>query len=661
MTLTGLTGENGTEFLKEVTFEQSRRHQNYNGNRQRSRHKSDRPFIAWDGEGVTSAPGQPQDYVLFGASTGDYLTGKSLGTRACLDLILSVERQHPDAIHVGFAFKYDVNQILSDLPRRSLHCLRRRGRVKWEGYHIEYRPGKWLNVSRKEPFVTARLYDSFGFFQSSFITACEKFLGNGDPEVESIRAGKAARSSFRFDELAGTIIPYWRRELALLVRLMESLRRDLQHVGVLPNSWHGPGAVANAVYRQRNCKQYKEEAPQEVRRAAQFAFSGGWFELFQAGYYPHSVWEYDINSAYPAAIAELPSLAGGTWELVRDFQPGSFGVWHISTYPGGFRRPWVFEPQPLFYRDERQCISRPAVVEGWYWTPEAEHVPSEWIIEGWVFHPKTDAKPFAFVAEYYATRRIWKQPATYNSAERALKLILNSLYGKMAQRIGWTEENPVIPSWHQLEWAGYVTARTRAKLWDAFMLAPKGSVIAIETDALFTTSPLSLDCGEGLGQWEETKLNDICYLQNGFYFAHDSRGALVEKYRGFDKGCISYDQVLDHLSEYGRCQQEGTKLPTLSGVTTRYIGMGIGLLSKKHAWRSWATDERHVIFGGGGKRTHLKPKFCPTCKKGGDYITGGFHPLAAKAHGGISQPHRLPWVDESKTPEELQLEYEETW
>jgi hypothetical protein len=107
-----------------------------------------------------------------------------------------------------------------------------------------------------------------------------------------------------------------------------------------------------------------------------------------------------------------------------------------------------------------------------------------------------------------------------DGAERAIKLELNSIYGKFAQRAGWFQEGDRIPAYHQLEWAGYITSSTRAKLYQAYRLRP-GRIIAFETDAVFSVSPIEgLEIGTGLGEWKESVFDDLLYIQSGFYFAH---------------------------------------------------------------------------------------------------------------------------------------------
>lgn len=604
-----------------------------------------RDFIAWDGEGISVPPGTPQPYVLFGASTGDYITSDDLSTEACLDLLLHVKRKYPNSFFVGYAIGYDGNQMLRSLDESHLWTLHRHNKVKWHGYTIERIPGKWFLVRKRGQ--SAKLYDVFGFFQSSFVTACEKFLGTDDPELERVRIGKQRRSDFHMDELRSEIIPYWQGELRLTVRLMDALRDDLLSANLPIRSWHGPGAVADTVFRQFNIKAAKAETPGEVNRASQYAYAGGRFELFRVGHHPDTVWEYDINSAYPTGIAELPNLQTGTWERTSQFDPDAFGVWRVQyDAPGGFF-DLQYRPHPLFVRGVHGEVSYPAIAHGWYWTPEAALVPNA-VTGGWVLRDD-GTKPFAFVRRLYDQRLEWKRQG--NSAERALKLALNSLYGKTAQRVGGTQGPP---SWHQLEWAGYVTSYARAKLFRAIMLNWE-SVIAVETDAVFSTQPLNLETGTGLGQWEMTEFDWITYYQSGLYYAGVG-DATLERYRGFDKGSLPHSVIHDYLRDYGN-SFEPWRLPPPVGRTTRYIGLGYGLRTKR-TWRAWETENRYAVLGGGGKRTH-RDSLCRECRAHTSPAEG-LHSMMVATAGGLSYPHSLPWVDggESiiRTMEDMELD-----
>jgi len=224
----------------------------------------------------------------------------------------------------------------------------------------------------------------------------------------------------------------------------------------------------------------------------------------------------------------------------------------------------------------------------------------------------------------------------------ALKLLLNSLYGKMAQRVGWDKKKKRPPKWHQLEWAGWVTSYTRAKLYRAMLMAGEG-LIGVETDAVFSTKRLDLDVGTALGQWDETIYDEIVYLQSGFYFVRNGDNWKA-KYRGFDKDSIHLQDVLEYLQEIRF--DESRLAPAFEGTTTRFVGMGAAFMSQNaDRWRVWETTERALRVGSDGKRVHVTP-FCHACR---DQITpyDKFHNLSvAKPSGGSSHPHEIPWKGE---------------
>jgi hypothetical protein len=604
-------------------------------------------FVAWDGEGITPEGEHRQNFVLFGNSAGFRVLANALTTVQCLELILETERHQPSAIHVGFAFGYDTEMILRDLSTRHLKILRARGHVRWQGYRIEYRKSKWLQITRntKAEKVTCRIWDVWSFFACSFIKAVKEYLGDDIPELIAIEAGKASRGVFTYADLDTHIIPYWETELKLLVRLMDSLRERLYGADLPIRQWHGPGAIATFAMRKNGVGAYMSEVPPEVSEASQYAYAGGRFELFKVGRHKGNVYAYDIRSAYPSAIADLPNLANGQWRYVES--PTTierYGVYHIR-----FACPELFsaKPMPYFYRDERHAIHYPNIVQGWYWSPEA-HVSKYLgnqceIIDGWVFDHDPSDKPLSWIREVYSTRAQWKRDG--NPSQIALKLLMNSMYGKFAQRVGWERfDGP--PKWHQLEWAGFITSSTRAMLFRAMAEAyGKNALLGVETDGIFSSEPLSLDVGPDLGQWEVSEYDSMLYLQSGFYFKKTG-DEWESKYRGFDKGTISSDDAITALAKWRPWEDDEThSLGALVGTTTRFMSMGTYLrMENAEDWRNmWVTAPRELKLGRDGKRIH-RSMFCPECQQRISPADAMHTLTVTKPVGGTSMPHSLPWV-----------------
>lgn len=613
----------------------------------------------WDGEGARSSsrPGR-QNYVLFGNSEGEYITDVELHTKQILAFIIEQGRKYPHAFHVGFAFDYDVNMILRNLSPNHFQTLRRKGSVLYGDYRIEHIPHKWFQVTwygpgypeNRRDRVTVRIADMFGFFQCSFLKAIKSYL-KGDSILDAIgiiEEGKQERNNFTYDQIK-FITDYWKTEGEAGRRLANKLREYLYDVGLTVKQWYGPGVLANWGYKKHKIDVHKKEPIPEVYDAARYAYAGGRFERFQIGRFQNG-WGLDINSAYPYAISKLPSLTEGVWNHVDKLtaeQIVEFGVYRIRMKGS----PVSSKVSPLFHRDRLGNISFPFITEGWYWSPEVSTLRGRddvEILEGWEY-TDWETRPFDFVAEMYAARRELKRLGI--GSEKALKLFLNSLYGKMAQRVGW-ERTGGPPTWHQLEWAGWVTSATRAKLYSVMRRIPIEQLIAVETDGIYTTcDPASLGISHGveLGEWEISPFDEIRYVQSGMY-AKGVEGKWETKYRGLDARSITPLSLRRHLRAL---QPNCADWPFLSGPTTRFVGyrqalwrqdMNMGPM-KVHLC-SWETKDKDLSAGLAGKRVH-SPKLCQACAAG---MTAWDAPHQTVIRSNSlfdvqSHKHDIPWLD----------------
>lgn len=627
-------------------------------------------FVVWDGEGARQ-PGKrkPQNYVLFGCYDGtdhSWITGEQLNTHECLSFIIAQGRKHRGAWHVAFAFDYDVNMILRNLSPKQFAYLRDHGHTKvGDNYRVEHIPGKWFRVTEYGPqFPKVRkdrysvtIFDTWGFFQSSLLAALQNYLGENPEGFDLVKEGKARREGFTYGELE-FITKYWRVENELAWQMVNKLRDYLYAAGLRIAKWHGPGALASYAYRTRKVGPHKSDCGERIYTAARYAYAGGRFERFHIGRY-RNAYSYDLNSAYPHAIAQLPSLSEGQWIHVTKptDRLAEFGVYRVSLRGPAISR----KPGPLFHRDQRGNISFPWRTDGWYWSPELRamqgnlprgvelsvHEGYEYV--GW------HTRPFEFVREVYDQRRIMK--ANGDGAQVALKLLLNSLYGKMAQRAGW-ERTGKAPTWHQLEWAGWVTSHTRAALFTLMTKIPYDKLIAVETDGLFTTctpSELGIVDSKELGGWEITEHAELIYLQSGLYTKRAADDVWLLKYRGLDSDSVSADRIVEHARSLS-----GTPWETLDGTTTRFIGYRNALFRETQNrgpfhvhFRVWETEHKEIDCGSVGKRVH-SPKMCAACKAGCNAYEMP-HETVIKSATAIdndchSHMHAIPWIDPESLP-----------
>lgn len=609
-----------------------------------------RPFVGWDGEGVTREDGR-HDYIMLASSSGARITSNTyLKTARILEFLL--DNADRSAINVIYGASYDWNCWLADLPEKDLQRLYDDQQIRWRGYRIKWRRGKVFEVYSGSR--SARFFDVVSFFQTSFVNACDAYLGEAFQDRAMIVENKMLRSSFRPEDL-DEIAKYNDAELVNLVSLMEEFRERLFRAGLKPSRWDSPGAVAVALMRREGIPAHKQEHPQRIQPAIRHAYYGGRFEVVKFGHVERPAYEYDINSAYPAALTKVPSLAGGKWLYRKgDAGPLPYALYLIEYDGRQVMRPDL--PQPLPRRHHDGTVTYPMHVRGWYWSPEYETAKQYVaafggelkVIATWIFEPASDVKPFAYVPIEFEKRKVLK--AAGDGAHMGIKLGLNSQYGKLAQQVGWSVEPDGtlrIPPYHQLDWAGYVTSTCRAQVLAAGM-QNIDAVIAWETDALFTTEPLDLDTGAGLGQWEGESFDSLTYLQSGMYFA--TRGdQVIERTRGVDKGTLTRDKVLEAM--YAGETHVAAEL-------TRFTGVGLALQQSFAKWRRWETVPKNVALYPDGKRLHIA---CQRCRREGHFVMGEWHStVCADRKGFLSAEYAVGWANPDNEAMALRLAHYES-
>jgi hypothetical protein len=564
-----------------------------------------RPFIAVDSEGM-DYPGR--DIIKDGVTRSDHGTflwgaggvkhdratdgwqdleitwlghddKRMLSGEEILDFLLALPDIYGHANFIMFAMNYDATQLLKVLPGGE----RRRYETVYEitknivfktkrktlagtyiaEYSISYIKGKRLVLKKIErvngsmkTLRTITIYDAWGFYQSPFVKVIESLvpLGLATPqEVESIKRDKARRSSFDEIENVSEIKSYTTLELRKLSTAVTVLRDQcFDKLGIRLNSWMGAGAAASALMRKEGVAQHysgrvSKFDPTEEQEIAHASFYGARIEATKMGLHdsPEPVFQYDINSSYPANCLSLPSMIGGEfekgefreWENVENACPLSmfYVQWSLPLAYVDTRGNIKYVPMyPLPYRLPGGGILYPHRGSGWYvrddviaakrWcetfsrlgaaiSPEGMPVPITakagralrldaqarkigFILRpsrACLFHPASDAKPFEFIRKIYEERRAIKRrikkTRVYDIAEKGHKLPINAIYGKLAQSIGGGQGTPPVTAcpWY----ASAITAATRRAVLEAALQAPH-EIVQFMTDGIHSLTPLHL-------------------------------------------------------------------------------------------------------------------------------------------------------------------------
>lgn len=515
----------------------------------------------------------------------------------------------------------------------------------WYGdFDIDYLPKQYLKVRRIRrirdpetgkvkrvgvPGSLRTIYETFGFFQKSFLKVCEEFNVGTPDERKLIAASKERRGDDEW-EISQVERDYCALECRMLAQLMEKLREYCEAADIRPRSWNGAGKLAKALLAKHNAPtsaQVNAWVPKEVRDLANMAYYGGRFEITRTGNINETVHEYDIGSAYPDAMRQMPCLEHGRWERMdgADLRAHSGLFVAAVTFNSKRRGDGMGQLGAFPVRSREGHLYWPLRGGGVYWSPEirsAERMGFNVRYKGgWGFHSGCDCKPFDWIEPLFDYRRsIGKSGPGY-----PIKLGCNSLYGAQAQRIGSGK-------YANMVYAGLITAITRARLNDAISQSPD-SVVMIATDGIYSTRPLDLEVGDRLGQWEHTELPGLFIVQPGLYWCPEKR---KRKSRGLSGKFFEEPGRTEAFEHAWRDYLAGLNsgidggFPAVPVPVPGFIGMRLALArGKPELAGTWTSDYRTISFDWRNKRSGA-------VYRNGVAITG----VKEGSPGLVSLPHR---------------------
>lgn len=520
-------------------------------------------FTAIDGEGV-SLPDGSHRYVVLGI--GQDQVSNSMGLQFSAIMEFLYDHYKPQTAFVGFFLGYDFTQWFRTLPEERARMLltdwgrakrARKGRnpapwpVEYDGWEFDILAMKRFKLRpacgcrreagtpkcgcKQKPWMY--VCDAGSFFQSSFLSVIDPEEW-AEPivtkeEYMMISRGKERRSNAVLDlEMKW----YNLMENDCLERVMSVLDKGLRELGIAlpPSKWFGPGQAAQAWLNDQRVTKTSDilgtdwEPVQKLFwEAARESYFGGWFEVMIHGHIPGVTWEYDINSAYPAIIAGLPCLEHGTY-TAHYGRPQVAMRHHPYTLVRATVKGECDQIGAMLHRDKHGNISRPCETQGWYWLHEVMAAINAGIVTDVTWHERISYQPcdclppMRKVANLYARRQAVGKKTPLG---KAIKLVLNSMYGKFAQSVGEpVYGNPV--------YASLITAGTRAMICRAIGMHPQGpgAVAMVATDAVFFTERHpGLPLSGKLGEWEETMRDNLTTFKPGVYWDDKARAEIRDE------------------------------------------------------------------------------------------------------------------------------------
>lgn len=533
-----------------------------------------------------------------------------LSTLDCMMFLCSLPKDK--VRYFGFAFGYDVNMMLVDVPEHLVVRLYEDGACFWRNFRIAYVPGKKLTVSRyrgsgktRKVIGSCTIWDMFTWQQTSFVRWIESWDLAPAKEIERIRTMKAQRSTFSASGLPA-IKRYCLSECRYLAAGARKLAQRCDSAGVSISQFYSAATISKLLMTRHHVSDYRADVPEEIGGAVDAAFMGGRFEVSQVGPVDGPIFVYDINSAYPAHAVTLPCLAHGKWKYRKPAKLPVVSPWSLCKVSW---RPLAGNPHPTWgplpLRPRTGSLRWPTHGTGWFWGVEVlaaiRHAQVE-VKDVWTFVPGCNHRPFDYLHDLYAERLARK--AAQDPSEYVFKVSLNGTYGTLAEHPHKAQKRP--PRHRCMAWAGWITAATRAQLLDYLT----DDVLFMATDCLVSRTALPVPIGGALGEWKPEVYDRMFLAGTGIYYPSRDGVWLDPKTRGFESGQLSREQFEVAWERQGR---EGTVPVSRS----RFIGMGTAhhrihgfRPPEARLWRqfvdetatksldmtprrAWVTDDRH--------------------------------------------------------------------
>lgn len=277
--------------------------------------------------------------------------------------------------------------------------------------------------------------------------------------------------------------------------------------------------------------------PEECRIASELSYHAGKNGFYvERGVY-EDLYEYDINSAFPKAMKEMPQMVRGEYVHTKKFRPNVLGIYRVDGRPNrSLRYPIVFDAAFRPCRDNFKS----EWITGWEWIllRRSRDYRNAKIREGWIWrHDKTYAhSPLGEFVD-----RFWKLKSTAPKGPKrdTYKNILNSLYGKFAACV---EKHPTVETafgavalsgsgdegkyfvagalYHPFI-ATQITGYVRAEL---YRLEKQGEALHSATDAIKSSVDLGVSTGDALGGIKKETFGRCYLFRNKLYlhFASDT-------------------------------------------------------------------------------------------------------------------------------------------
>lgn len=455
---------------------------------------------------------------------------------------------------------YDVRGIIKYLPVDNQHDLYYQTETTYKGITIRYLPGKVFTVKRKR--LNYSYYDIQQFYGGSLQHNATKYLHAGKDNYQVTNLTEKDFLPANTD-----LVKYCIQDCKLTAELTRLQQKKFADIGI---SFYKPISKANLAEKYV-IKRMKLPVPRKNRfqQLAYYSYKGGRFELLQRGYFDRC-YCYDLNSAYPNIIKDLPNPFDTTYYKVEDYEKDAEIAYYDLTLHD-LHEPFA-SPITVTQRginifpntvNHRIILSQPELKY------IRKYLKVDYTInEAYALYSYTNDKPFMFMEDLYKLRKEAEKEDPVLA--QSIKIIINSVYGKFWQVTKTLKDVTTDLKDYDLmfstadifrlykkqykagaffnpAYAAHITATVRTQLLET-CYKYLDTVIGFHTDSIITTKPF-IKCKDGLGNWRLDHHGRGIFLGTGLYTIDDGEHVKHKRRGGTTKELNSWFDILDKVKD----------------------------------------------------------------------------------------------------------------
>lgn len=399
-----------------------------------------RPIVAFDFE--TTGSGDPFALSVAPPDSDSYcVTPKADNTTLTTEQILEELMRYKwrGKMCMWFNIGFDAEVFISGLGPNRAQELRIENETEikegpYEGVTVKYIKGKLLEL-KDEHGNTVTHYDIGNIVRGSLDNCAKEWLG--ETKDESVDVTQFDDPAYRETHM-NDILKYAKIDAELTRDLADAVTEKAENLDIPMGRPVSTGYMASEFARDRLAS--KPGISQSwMQSMAWEAYAGGRFEVYERGNV-NGVAGPDINSAYPAVLAELPDPGTLSWEKlphasIEAIQSADYGFITVEVTTVKNRRimPFVekIDGKVCYPAMESHVIT--TLIPTFLFALENGYIESYDIHNASIGTITEETEyPFAFIASIYDERKDLEANGRM-LAGLMLKIVLNSLYGKLAQ------------------------------------------------------------------------------------------------------------------------------------------------------------------------------------------------------------------------------------